>query len=79
MNNPQYACVINVETLKPTDPSPAPGIDPSIDYTIVSRGYHWQYAPQLESSDCHRNNSPDEIFRFTWLRSKREDIYNWLH
>ena len=48
---PNMLVSFTVETLKPTDLPPAPGINPSIDYTIVSRGYQWQFAPQLESPE----------------------------
>jgi hypothetical protein len=46
---PNLLASFNVEVLKPTDPSPGPGINPAIDFTIVSKGYQWQYAPQLEA------------------------------
>ena len=55
---PNMLVSFNVETLKPTDPPPAPGINPTIDYTIVSRGYQWQYAPQIEPPELPPETVP---------------------
>jgi len=57
---PNMLVSFNVETLKPTDPPPAPGIDPTIDYTIVSRGYQWQYAPQIEPPELPPETIPPD-------------------
>lgn len=57
---PNMLVSFNVEVLKPTDPPPAPGIDPTIDYTIVSRGYQWQYAPQLEPPELPPEQIPPD-------------------
>jgi len=55
---PNMLVSFNVETLKSTDPPPAPGIDPTIDYTVVSRGYQWQFAPQLEPPELPPETVP---------------------
>ena len=74
---PNMLVSFNVETLKPTDPPPAPGIDPTIDYTIVSRGYQWQFAPQLEPPELPPETvPPSENFYDLPGADAREKTYN---